>query len=225
MNKILKYRILTIMITAILLFLSGCHVISQQLREQVKPETSFHDVLQDPERFKGQMIIVSGVIIETTNTKEGTLIKVLQRPAGFRGQPKDTDITEGRFLAQDKRFLDPAVYTKDREVTLAGEIQGKRILPTGEMEYTYPVIQVKELHLWPVIKHTDHNFYYDSFYSPFWRGYPTYIIVRHRCNKNIDQSMLQKYSHTGLDNKQKAIQALTDHVLYINTKTSLAITQ
>jgi len=93
------------------------------------------------------------------------------------------------------------------------------------MEYTYPVIQVKELHLWPVIKHTDHNFYYDSFYSPFWRGYPTYIIVRHRCNKNIDQSMLQKYSHTGLDNKQKAIQALTDHVLYINTKTSLAITQ
>lgn len=140
MNKILKYRILTIMITAILLFLSGCNVISQQPREQVKPETSFHDVLQDPERFKGQMIIVSGVIIETTNTKEGTLIKVLQRPAGFRGQPKDTDITEGRFLAQDERILDPAVYTKDREVTLAGEIQRKRILPTGEMEYTYPVI-------------------------------------------------------------------------------------
>jgi len=38
-------------------------------------------------------------------------------------------------------------------------------------------------------------------------------------------SMLQKYSHTGLDNKQKAIQALTDHVLSTNTKTTFAIAQ
>ncbi len=38
-------------------------------------------------------------------------------------------------------------------------------------------------------------------------------------------SMLQKYSHTGLDNKQKAIQALTDHVLGMSEKTGLAIAQ
>jgi len=38
-------------------------------------------------------------------------------------------------------------------------------------------------------------------------------------------SMLQKYSHTGLDNKQKAIQALTDHVLNTSRKTSFAIAQ
>jgi len=38
-------------------------------------------------------------------------------------------------------------------------------------------------------------------------------------------SMLQKYSHTGLDNKQKAIRGLTDYVLSINAKTTLAIAQ
>ena len=38
-------------------------------------------------------------------------------------------------------------------------------------------------------------------------------------------SMLQKYSHTGLDNKQKAIQALTDHVLSKRPETSFAIAQ
>lgn len=37
--------------------------------------------------------------------------------------------------------------------------------------------------------------------------------------------MLQKYSHTGLDNKQKAIQALTDHVLNTSQKTCLSIAQ
>ena len=37
--------------------------------------------------------------------------------------------------------------------------------------------------------------------------------------------MLQKYSHTGLDNKQRAIQALTDHILRKRPDTPLAIAQ
>ena len=37
--------------------------------------------------------------------------------------------------------------------------------------------------------------------------------------------MLQKYSHTGLDNKKRAIQALTDHVLTTSQKANLAIAQ
>ncbi|MDO8745948.1 MAG: hypothetical protein Q7J76_12655 [Candidatus Brocadiaceae bacterium] len=37
--------------------------------------------------------------------------------------------------------------------------------------------------------------------------------------------MLQKYSHTGLDNKKRAIQALTDHVLTTSKKANLAIAQ
>ena len=38
-------------------------------------------------------------------------------------------------------------------------------------------------------------------------------------------SMLQKYSHTGLDNKQRAIRGLTDYVLSVNAKTTFAIAQ
>jgi len=37
--------------------------------------------------------------------------------------------------------------------------------------------------------------------------------------------MLQKYSHTGLDNKKHAIQALTDHVLTTIKKADLALAQ
>ncbi len=37
--------------------------------------------------------------------------------------------------------------------------------------------------------------------------------------------MLQRYSHTGLDNKQRAIQALTDHILSKRPDTALAIAQ
>jgi len=37
--------------------------------------------------------------------------------------------------------------------------------------------------------------------------------------------MLQKYSHTGMDSKKTAINALTEHVLKTSTKTALAIAQ
>lgn len=36
-------------------------------------------------------------------------------------------------------------------------------------------------------------------------------------------SMLQKYSHTGMDNKQKAIQSLTDHILGMSGKAVMPI--
>ena len=43
--------------------------------------------------------------------------------------------------------------------------------------------------------------------------------------KHSSLGMLQKYSHTGLDNKKRAIQALTDHVLITSKKANLAIAQ
>src|SRR5574337_732709 len=125
----------------LLLSMAGCApVISKQVREQVRPDITFTEVLNDPERYKGQMIILSGIIIETENTKEGTLLQILQRPAGFRGKPKDVDETGGRFLALDSRYLDVTVFSKGRAVTIAGEVQGKRTLSLGEIEYTYPLI-------------------------------------------------------------------------------------
>lgn len=146
----------------LLLLMVGCApVISKQVREQVRPDLTFKEVLNDPERYKGQMILLSGVILESQNTPEGTLLQVLQHPAGFRGKPKDTDESEGRFLALDSRYLDMYVYAKGRAVTIAGEVQGKRTLPLDKTEYTYPLIYVKELYLWPVEER------YDSPY-PSW---------------------------------------------------------
>ena len=37
---------------------------------------------------------------------------------------------------------------KGKEITLAGEIVGKETKPLGKTEYTYPVVLVKQLHLW-----------------------------------------------------------------------------
>ncbi|HHT9138260.1 MAG TPA: Slp family lipoprotein [Candidatus Wunengus sp. YC60] len=157
----------------LLLSLAGCApVISKQIREQVKPDLTFREVLNDPEHYKGQMVVLSGVIIETKNTKEGTLLIILQRPAGFRGQPKDVDESEGRFLALDSRYLDANVFAKGRAVTVGGEIQEKRVLPSDEIEYAYPLIYVKEIYLWPVVE--------KRYYSPYYPYYRSSLLWRSR---------------------------------------------
>lgn len=160
----------------IFLFMTSCApVISKQIRDQVRPDITFASVHNDPESYKGQMIVLSGVIVETENIKEGTQLQILQCPAGFRGKPKNVDETSGRFLALDSRYLDVSVFSKGRSVTIAGEIVGKKVLPLGQIEYHYPLISVKEIYLWPVEKtHPSRYYYYPQGYW-WWRSrYPYY---------------------------------------------------
>ena len=108
-------------------------------------------VLKNPDACKGKTVLWGGVIISSVNLKEGTMImiEVLQKPADAQGKPGDADKSEGRFLALKTGYLDAAIYNGGRKITIVGEIQGKKGQPLGEIEYTHPLIQVKEIHLWP----------------------------------------------------------------------------
>jgi outer membrane lipoprotein len=151
--------------------IAGCaQVISKQLREQVAKDLTLSVVLKDPEAYKGETVLWSGVIISSVNLKEGTIIEVLQKPADTRGKPKDVDESEGRFLALYPGYLDVAIYNGGRKVTVAGEVHGKKIQRLGEIDYTYPLISAKEIHLWPVEK--EDRVYYPCPYWPYpwWYG-------------------------------------------------------
>ena len=164
-------------IAAILLgfafFASGCaSVISKGLRAQVDDEMLFEAVIQDPEAYQGKIVVWAGVIIGSKNRKEGTLIEVLQKPADMVGRPKDVDQSGGRFLALYDGYLDMAIYAQGREVTVAGEIKGKRALPLDEIEYAYPLISVKEIHLWSLESKERVCPYPCWHHYPWWWYYP-----------------------------------------------------
>jgi outer membrane lipoprotein len=127
-------------------------------------------VAEDPDTYKGKTILLSGVIISSVNLKEGTMIEVLQKPADMRGKPKDVDESEGRFLALYPGYLDVAIYNGGRKVTVAGEVQGKKIQRLGEIDYTYPLISAKEIHLWPVEKKDRVYYPCPSWHYPWWYG-------------------------------------------------------
>lgn len=152
--------------------ISSCGpVISEGVRQQASLGLTFEEVFQDPKKHLGRVVIFSGVILEGVNTKDGTLLTVLHLPAGPGGRPKDADKSAGRFLALDSRYLDVAIYSRGRAVTVAGEVAGRRILPLGEIQYKYPLLKVKELYLWPKKQPSMSGFdyYYHPFHSnPIW---------------------------------------------------------
>lgn len=155
-------------LVGVLLFGTGCApVISKNLRDQAVKGLPFGEVLKNPEAHRGQVMIWGGEIIGAENKKEGTLIEILQRPLDVMGQPFDTDRSNGRFLALYEGFLDVAVFSKGREVTVAGEIRGQRVLPLGDIQYAYPLITAKEIHLWP-------ERHWEAYYPPPYWYYPPY---------------------------------------------------
>ncbi|MBN1253850.1 MAG: Slp family lipoprotein [Deltaproteobacteria bacterium] len=145
-----RHVLLFILAAAALLLLAGCaHVISKELLQEVDTGISFAQLSKEPEAYRGKTVLVGGDIIETQNLPEKTLIVVLQRPLGHRGEPASGDVSEGRFIIRTTGFLDPAIYSPERRLTVAGTVVGKEVRPLGEIEYTYPIIEKRELYLWP----------------------------------------------------------------------------
>lgn len=120
----------------------------RELLDKVERNVPFAAIQKEPERFSGKLLMVGGTIVDTRNLIEGTQIEVLQKPLDGEGRPARTDETGGRFLVVTKTFLDAAVFHRGRSVTIIGEVAGSKLQPLGEVEYRYPVLTAKDMHLW-----------------------------------------------------------------------------
>jgi len=156
---------------------SGCASIMkpQELRDMSVENIALVQVIKNPEDYKGKTVLWGGKIMRSVNKKEGTLIEVLQLPLDRSDRPKEVDTSEGRFLVLRPDYLDVAIYREGREITAVGEIQGVRALPLGEIEYIYPFLKAKKIHLWELRPETIkvyHEYPLYPYRYPYWWGYP-----------------------------------------------------
>jgi len=166
----MKIRFSWFLLLAFIFLLSGCaHVISKDLRTKSDPSLTLNQVRQNPDAFKEKLVVWGGEIIETVNQRDGTTqIEVFQRPLGWRGEPKETSYSEGRFLILADNYLDPYIFRRGKKITTGGEIIGEKTKLLGEMDYRYPVVSSKQIYLWP-------EYYYQPYpYTNYgsWWGYP-----------------------------------------------------
>jgi outer membrane lipoprotein len=149
--NVVRNTILRVIAMAAVTLLIGCaHVISKEVLKDVDKNVSFTQLAKDPDAYKGKTVLFGGAIIETINVADKSRIMILQQPLGGRDRPVAGDVSEGRFIVTTQGFLDPAIYSPGRQVTVAGRVVGKEKHPLGEIEYTYPVIEKEGLYLWPI---------------------------------------------------------------------------
>jgi outer membrane lipoprotein len=172
-------RIRSLVVGVLSLSMVGCaYPISEQIREEVAEDVTFPMVLKNPSAYEGDIVLWGGFIIETVNLKEGAEIFVLDTPLDHWEEPEPERYSRGRFIAKTTKFLDPAVYRAGKKITLAGQIVGGQTLPLGEATYTYPVVVIKQFHLWKQVY--NYPFYYYPYYYPWgspdswWYGFGPY---------------------------------------------------
>jgi outer membrane lipoprotein len=175
-NKFMKInRLYVLLLLAMSLILSSCApVLSRTYMREGQRAVSFADLRENPDQYKGQLFILGGIIVKTKFTEAGSRIEAVHVPVDGYGYFKDQGRSEGRFLAilpKDGTMLDPEVYGRGRRITLAGEFVATRKGMIDEMEYVYPVFEIKQIYLWPKERRYNPSPYY---YDPWFYPYPYY---------------------------------------------------
>lgn len=152
--------------------MASCAPLSRQVMSQVDETLTYQVVQKDPDRYVGKTVLWGGVITDITNKQNETDLKVRQAELDIEKRPKNLDRSVGRFIVQYPGFLDPAIYQAGRQITVAGKVVGKEILPLEGIQYSYPVILAKEIHLWEKLLPVRpfYPYYWDPFWGPY--GYP-----------------------------------------------------
>lgn len=149
--------------------LAGCSVVSKNTRQEAVAEINFAALKRNADEYVGKTVILGGYILEVENLADQTRLMVLQAPLNFRDEPGSRDRSQGRFRVVHPGFLDPAVYRKDRKITVAGVVTGTEKIRINKHEYILPVLRAREIHLWQKPPQPpEYPYPYDPFHP--WAG-------------------------------------------------------
>lgn len=116
---------------------------------RVDPSVVPWDVVAERSRAEGRTVQWGGLLVQATNRPDDTDLEILAYPLTRGGEPRTGRTPLGRFVARWSGYLDPAEYAPGRMVTVVGTVRGTLQGQVGEAEYTYGLVAVEQLHLWP----------------------------------------------------------------------------
>src|SRR4030042_2493375 len=169
-----RYCFIILFVLVALYLLSCAPVIRKDLMNIAIREMSLADIKRSPELYKGKLFVLGGIIVNTKASNEGSLVEAIYVPVNSRGYLQEVGSPHSRFLAlfpKESGLLDPMIFQREREITIAGEFIGTREGKIDEMDYVYPLFKIKELYLWEERK--DYYVippYYEPY--PYWWDRP-----------------------------------------------------
>jgi len=139
------------------------------LTNQLNTSLSFSQIKAFPEEHKGKLVILGGQILSAKRLTDSTELIILHLPLIQEREPS-TELThsQGRYIAYQQKFLDPATVPSGTRITLVGKLSGSITQKLDEMDYTYPTLTIKQFKVWPAYS-SDYPRYGQPY--PYW-GYP-----------------------------------------------------
>lgn len=158
---------------AIFLFSACASTIPEPVRTPPSGDLDLTTVLGKHDQFDGDAVRWGGTIASVENHEDETWIEIVAHRLSRKGRPLSDYDSEGRFMAVVEGFADPAIYTQDRKLTVAGTLDGSTAKSIGDFDYVYPVVRASSFYLWKPLPKTapypHHPYpypYYDPWYSP-----------------------------------------------------------
>ncbi|MEZ5463892.1 MAG: Slp family lipoprotein [Lysobacteraceae bacterium] len=131
----------------------------------------------------GAMVRWGGTILDVETDGQSSCFVMLGRPLYDSSRPKDGDVSVGRFLACRNGFYDPAIFARDRQLTVIGHVADFETRPVDQFNYRYPRLDTDVIYLWP--ERDDDRLYFVGglgFYPSPWgfHGYRVHHYVPRR---------------------------------------------
>ncbi len=108
------------------LYLAGCTpAISPALQQEAGPRVGFAELAAHPDKYKGRVEILGGLVMTVQPWQKGSLLTVDQRTLDARLFPIGT-ASGGTFLVESEKWLDSNYYLPKSKVVVAGAVEGAK---------------------------------------------------------------------------------------------------
>lgn len=160
------------LVIIVLLLLKGCAYLPKELQSfSYDKNISLAQVFVSPEKYVNSTLLWGGRIINCINREKETFLEILQFPLDLDGRPKEEGISQGRFRVESSKFLDCALYSPGRLITVGGVLKGFEEGKIGERTYKFPLIEEKVIYLWREEARVQVECFY-PWWSPWSRCFP-----------------------------------------------------
>jgi outer membrane lipoprotein len=162
-----------------LLLAGGCSrqdVIPERLESQVDRDLRYIQIKDNPNAYRGKLMLAGGKVLSAKRLNEGTRIEVLQIPLSSDLVPEEgKETSKGRFVAMDleQHVVDPAILDDNKLITVVGEVVGSTPIKIDEVEMQVPKLSVKHITVWDRERLRPYYPYY-GYRAPYAWGYRGY---------------------------------------------------
>lgn len=127
------------------------------------------EALQAPDRHRGARVRWGGTIIGVERDEPGNArVEVLERRLDDGGRPLPGSASDGRFVILAAPSVDPALYERGGDVTVAGVLEQAVDGRIGDRPVRLPVVRVEQFVRWEP-RWRDHPYYHDPWHGPHVR--------------------------------------------------------